>query len=63
MWYRIDITKLVMQLLPPILRSKLLVALANVPEVRLSLAVELPEVRGLIARTIQMTLLSAFGNK
>lgn len=39
------------------------VALANVPEVRLSLAVELPEVRGLIARTIQMTLLSAFGNK
>ena len=27
MWYRIDLTKLVVQLLPPILRSKFLIAL------------------------------------
>ncbi|MBQ7552935.1 MAG: hypothetical protein IJT46_01060 [Bacteroidaceae bacterium] len=30
MWYKIDLTKLVVQLLPPILRSKLLVSLLSV---------------------------------
>lgn len=40
MWYRIDITKLVMQLLPPILRSKLLVALVNVLVLPLSYVYE-----------------------
>ena len=35
MWYKIDITKLVLQLLPPILRSRFLSALANVMTVPL----------------------------
>ena len=30
MWYKIDLTRLVVQLLPPILRGKLLVALLKV---------------------------------